>query len=724
MTMVSALTDTSTVQSRSRRRGKGGAVALERPLEVGRARPLSDRRELKLLLQQMSRAFRDSQGGGLMERFEAISKLLFTRIVDEREVAGTWKRPIPKREPQLRSSPVESDRTVYERAREVWQRAVGDYPQVFARPRAMFPSDVQAVARIVRLLEPFQLSQTRDDIKGGAYEELLRNTFEKNENQQYFTPRQIVDFMVRLTAPRPNHAVCDPASGSGGFLVGALASVAEVDHRDVRQFSSRMRGAEVDERMAWVARINMLMHGGDPTTVFHVRGSGSLAPLTELEDVLPAHSFDIILTNPPFGSDLNDQEALQAFVTGRGRSSRRRGILFIERCLELLKPGGRLAIVIDDSSLNLVANRDLQELVRERAIVEAVVSLPDVTFMPYSTAKSSILLLRRRAKEHEPQSSVFMADVENVGVRPNGDALYSDDLDEHGRRKLKTDLPRVLELFKRWTNGEDPSETFEGTSVFTADIAAHKREPDGSRLDVFYFHPLREIAEQQLARSRYPLMPLEKLAVLDSKAVTPSDEFADGTVRWIGLAEIESNTGVFDVKEVPGERIRSNAHIFRAGDLLLSRLRPKLRKAIEIPDDEEGGVCSAELVVLRAREDYASPVFRKYLAYLLRSDLVFGQLIFRVTGVGRPRVSSETISRLQIPLPAPPVQEAIVRTLVDADQRAADRRAAAHRELQLAGDEMARAFATVLIDLFHEPLVAQERAAAQPRQESVSAGAL
>src|SRR5690606_34907868 len=112
---------------------------------------------------------------------------------------------------------------------------------------------------------------------------------------------------------------------------------------------------------------------------------------------------NLILTNPPFGSDLTDRRALAGFRTGRGRNSRRRGVLFVERCIDLLAPDGRLVIVVDDSVLNSSSNRDLRQIIRQETVVEAVISLPDVTFMPYSTAKCSILVLRKRGPAHRTQ---------------------------------------------------------------------------------------------------------------------------------------------------------------------------------------------------------------------------------------------------------------------------------------------------------------------------------
>jgi type I restriction enzyme M protein len=659
----------------------------------------------------MSRALRDSDGGGIMERFESVSKLLFTKMVDEREANGGWNGLRAKPAEELVAADGATDRVLYERARAIWQRAVSAYPKVFSGSRSQFPADVVGVARIIRILESVSLAKTSEDVKGAAYEELLRNTFEKNENQQYFTPRHVVDFMVELMDPTVKDIVCDPAAGSGGFLVGALAYI-QRSGQSARKFTERMRGAEVDERMAWIARINMLLHGGDPRSIFHLTGPGSLAPVMQVRNALPTGTFSLILTNPPFGSDLTDDNALASFKTGRGRTSRRRGILFIERCLDLLAPGGRLAIVLDDSALNLPTNEDIRELVRRTAIVEAVISLPDVTFMPYSTAKSSILVLRRR-KSAEKQGLVFMADVENVGNRPNGDPLYSDERDELGRRKLKSDLPSVAERFGEFTREGKLKRRLSGAGVFAVDIDEYLDEPGSGRLDVFFFHPTRKHARELLAHSAYPLVRLGDLIRIDGTAVAPAVEYGDGAVRWIGLSDIEAQTGRFEVRELSGDRIKSTAHLFSPGDVLFSRLRPKLRKVVRIPTDDEGGLCSAELLVLRTNDDGRRSLDVDFLAYILRSELVFGQLFYQITGIGRPRIGIDAIRNLTLPVPPLPVQRQLLRELVKADREADRLRADAQRKLEAAVRLADDAFEKVIRQLCPDD---------QPRAASSSVG--
>lgn len=650
---------------------------------------LFDRSDFKRLANSMSKAFRDSQGGGILERFEAVSKLLFIKMVDDKQAAGTWKSGDgTPAEAQLVWRQGDTSRTVYERARGLWTDTLANIPGLASRgSRALFPADVEAVARSIRLMEPYDLDALGVDVKGAAYEELLRDTFEKNDNQQYFTPHHLMDFVVAMAAPTSESVVLDPACGSGGFLVGALTR-ATGD-------KPKVYGVDIDERMAWVARINVFLHGGDPSSIHSLTGAGSLRPLSQIQQILPREHFSLILTNPPFGSDMTDHAALQKFQTGKGRSSRRRGVLFVERCLELLKPGGRLAIVLDDSVLNLSGNSDIRSIVRDQTIVEAIISLPDVTFMPYSTAKSSVLMLRKKSAKEEQQGPVFMADVEQIGNRPNGDPLYHDTPLPDGTRPLLSDLPEVLTAWNEFQSFSYlPEKSIEKHLVFLADVDEYLNQPGGDRLDVNFFHPARKIAESTLDRATAPVYELNDILDFPSTSAALEEVFGDGVVPWIGLGEIEAKTGEFTVAEMAVDRIKSQPHFYQAGDLLVSRMRPRLRKVIKISDTADSGACSAELVVLRPKESSPVKVLMPYIEFMLRTDLSFGQQVYQITGVGRPRIGVPALKRLRIPVPSVSKQQ----DLINEFQRSQDE----YRKLMRAAEELTSKAQNVLSQAYED----------------------
>jgi len=634
----------------------------------------------------MSRAFRDSMGGTLFERFEAISKLLCCKLYDERK-----RHTCPTYEPSFNRRVNETLDETYERVARLYQEVTELLPDLFANERRSLSNDKKAVVRIVEILQDINLSETPTDVKGTVYEELVRNTHDKSEHQQFFTPRPVVNFMVQFVDPQPNQVLCDPACGSGGFLIGAALHIGkalyeraqtELDPVEVAQrLSKNLVGLEIDRRMAWIAQTNLIMHGAGQGNVHHLSDGGSLAFSEHVDALAPPNSLDLILTNPPFGSDFSDSKYLSKYRLGKGRTSRRRGILFVERCIGWLKPGGRLGIVIDDSVLNGPSNKDVRSLILQQCIVEGVISLPDVTFMPYATAKASILFLRKRTIDgKEVHPPVFMADVEHVGRRPNGDPLYSNRRDDNGNLVLLNDLPDVLVAWRTYQARGLKAVAHLSPKIFICpperfwDSSGSLRE---TRLDVQFHHPSRRVAEDTLSRSVYPTPKLAELVIVRNMMAVPNVQDPYDVWRYVGLANIAPGTGEYTVSGVMGSQIKSTVRLFRAGDILFSRLRPRLRKCVLIPDDEDEGYASSECLVLctlgdamqdpslheviqKRRSQQQRQVDSEYLAFVLRSDVVFGQLVYQTTGVGRPRVTKSAVLGLRIPLPPLHVQREIV----------------------------------------------------------------
>jgi len=205
-----------------------------------------DTRALRLLVRQMSRAFRDSMGGGLLERFEEISKLLYCKLYDERQ-----SRTSASYKPCFYRQPEESIDDTYQRIAALYPRAISLLPDVFTDGHRKLSDDKKAVVQIVEILQNVTLSNIPADVKGTVYEELIRNTFEKSDNQQFFTPRPVVEFMVQFINPQPGQTVCDPACGSGGFLIEASKHINNLRKQAQENLLYNSR------RVAWIIRQNL-----------------------------------------------------------------------------------------------------------------------------------------------------------------------------------------------------------------------------------------------------------------------------------------------------------------------------------------------------------------------------------------------------------------------------------------------------------------------------------
>jgi len=576
----------------------------------------------RALVRALHRALRDTAGqSSLVERFEELTKVLYCRLTDrDGAVFGEGAGGLPGR--------------IRRHFRARVQARRGLFPVGY---RTIRLTDT-ALAHVGEVLARSKAGATDRDLAGHAYEELVRHTFEKGDHQQFFTPPEIVSFVVEMVRPALRGRVLDPASGTGGFLT-------EVARRCPRA-ALTLHAIEIDPRLAWVTGLNLELTGSRGFEVACLGGAGTLGK--GVRDRFGA--FDVILTNPPFGSDLSQKAALRALELGRGHGARRRGVLFLERCLDLLTPGGTLAIILDDGVLNAAGNQDARALLLERADVQAVVSLPTTTFMPYASVKASVVVARkRRDGARRGRASCYFGAADTVGKKPNGEPRFRLD-PATGQLALDSDLPAVL---AGWRRKEDRGFRVEIPGPRDVGFTA-----DGLRLDLAYHHPARCGAAATLVRSRHPCLTLGEICGLRRESVTPARACPNDEIVFLGLKDIEAGTGACAPGVVHGATLTTAARRFHPGDILYARLRPELRKVALVSGPPGGGLASAECLVLtpRARTDGAWVLHHELLAAMLRSDLAYGQIVHLVTGIGRPRIHQRAVLAMRLPVPSSAAQ--------------------------------------------------------------------
>ena len=438
-----------------------------------------NRKEFQDLLFKCHSILRDVHKMEPGRAFDTISKILFVKMYIERSrLHGTFTVDYLDRRAATRmpTDPLVHD-GLFEQTRKFYQA-----DSLFTANDRLEISE-ETFRRIVKELERFDLAKTGDDVKGLAFERFLGNTF-RGELGQFFTPRPVVNFMVDLLDPREGELICDPAAGSGGFLIRAFEHVraqigaiiqAEKDearsaieaqglnpdeeqqqvdaafarlneellpsddqNQPVRTRVGRLAwhcifGCDAEPRAARTAKMNMIMHGDGHGGIHYHDG------LVDINGIFPGR-FDIVVTNPPFGSNvgsdqtvggsdetrvLNDAEyrarcmerygapwqeshdrmlaaaeaktnILDLFEIGRGKPNRATEIVFMERCLDLLKPGGRIGIVLPDGNLNNPSLTWLRRWCEGKAKISAIVSLPEETFRSAdATVKASLVFMTR-----------------------------------------------------------------------------------------------------------------------------------------------------------------------------------------------------------------------------------------------------------------------------------------------------------------------------------------
>ncbi len=349
------------------------------------------------------------------------------------------------------------------------------YKNIFRGNEEITLSD-RALAFIVSELAKYDFTRTDVDAKGVAYQEIVGTNL-RGDRGQYFTPRGVVKLVVEMLDPKEDERVLDPACGTGGFLVATLGHMLkkfreEQDtqpghentteflsvHERLKEYASNMVfGADFDPFLIRASQMNMVMAGDGRGHLYHINSlefpGGHLPQVKDAKkDLLPFGSFDVVMTNPPFGSDIpiTEKNILQNFElahnwepdgeggfrnTGVLKSSVAPEILFIERCLKWIKPGtGRMGIVLPDGILGNPAAEYIRWWIMREAQVLASVDLPVEAFIAEANVNilTSLLFLRRKSEEEKRAEAlggtekypVFMAVAEKVGFDRRGNKLY------------------------------------------------------------------------------------------------------------------------------------------------------------------------------------------------------------------------------------------------------------------------------------------------------------
>lgn len=340
-------------------------------------------------------------------------------------------------------------------------------------------------------LEKVKLLDANLEIIDRAFEYLLPDVA-KGKRGQYFTPRHVIDMAVKMLNPKRHEYVIDPASGSGGFLIHSMRWV--WDHLP-DSYSKETRidyakqyiyGIDFDDKPVKISRALMLIAGDGRSHVFKLNSLNpkewqgddeeKLRARAELQQRLHQFSnydkdrenkenfkyfdFDLLLTNPPFAGEIIDRTVLNSYELakndkGKLRNKMERHILFIERALNLVKSGGRLAIVLPQGVLNNTNMEYIRNWIFDKARILAVVGLQVNTFKPHTGTKTSVLFLQKWVEGEKPLDDypIFMAVSKKSGKDNSGDYVYRKDengeiaFDSKGNKVLDHDLDEIADSF-------------------------------------------------------------------------------------------------------------------------------------------------------------------------------------------------------------------------------------------------------------------------------------
>jgi type I restriction enzyme M protein len=370
---------------------------------------------------------RDIDGMHADEALDELCKILYTKLYDEEMTKAGKTYRLQRWNYGTTEEFAATVRKVYEEANDYDVRVFGLRIPGYERSRGVFGTAINlsspAVAKVVETLQDYSLTESGIDVKGRAFQKVVGPAMRAGMGQ-YFTPHAVIEFMVEAAGPSVTELILDPFAGSGHFLTTALDYVRNRERKGKRldEFAfNKLHGIEKSDRMVRIAMMDMRLHGDGHS---NIRCTDALLDFSNYPD-LQEESFDLILTNPPFGSLLGSQAigSLGRFELAEGRKAVPLELLGLERCLQFLRPGGRMGIVMPESVLVNKATAYVRSWAAKKAKIRAIVSLPIETFSPYgANIKTSLLFLRKWKKGEtvDRKYPVHLARVDNVGYDAGG----------------------------------------------------------------------------------------------------------------------------------------------------------------------------------------------------------------------------------------------------------------------------------------------------------------
>ncbi len=431
--------------------------------------------------------------------FNEVLKLIFIKMVDEKKISSQCEFGIATEEEEEIKEGKPSAFT--DRIFKLFEEVKSRYSDVFD-PNERLNLKPITLAFVVGQLQEYSLIETKADVKGIAFQTFVY-AHQRGERGEFFTPHPIVELAVEMLDPKDDEKFIDPACGSAGFLVRGMNFVKEkfINERPDKKSKANeflkeyahahIAGMDINPDLDKVAKMHMILYDDGHSGIFSCNSLSLIDELIAISEKAGVprslrpyeNSFDILMTNPPFGSKgkVTDKRILKQFELGYKWRQEKNGvkwtktnellngqvpdILFIERCLQLLKDGGRMAIVLPDGNLNNSSLGYVREFIQQKARILAVISMPTGTFMHAGVNPKTSLLFLQKLNEQalnklkKNNYSIFMGVVEKVGYDLNSKtpkAIYKKTergeiiKDANGDPVIETDIPEIIEAFKEF----------------------------------------------------------------------------------------------------------------------------------------------------------------------------------------------------------------------------------------------------------------------------------
>lgn len=690
-----------------------------------------EHRSLKKIITQFEDVVLANSGA---DGFEEIFKMIFTKLFDEFQ-SGADKDEInilSKNTPieaidasgfrslQFRNTSTETD--VEKREAEVKIRLEKLFAEARKKWRGIFSTDdsfkltASHLCTCVSYLQDIKLFNSNLDVIDDAFEYLV-NQESKGNKGQYFTPRYVIDMCVKMLNPKSHETMIDTASGSCGFPMHTIFHVWQslapentnlftTDKRTPAQIDyvqNNVFGIDFDARSVRVGRALNLIAGDGQTNVLRLNtldykrwdetvkeqswvdvfndGFRKLKELRADNESYKEFNFDVLMANPPFAGEITDETLLANYqlgknATGKAQTKVGRDILFIERNLNFLKSGGRMAVVLPQGRFNNSSDKYIREFIAEHCRILAVVGLHGNVFKPHAGVKTSVLVIQKWDAEICPKVDdypIFFATMQKQSKDNSGEKIYIKDetganiKDHHGHFIVDHDLfnhdgltqDGIAEAFVEFAKKENLSffdsspfdevkyrallEGLEISEVTLTDAIAHTKS---FRLDAEFFSKLYLRDSEKLA-----LRNTKKLCEVTSKIDVGFVGSMTNFYREDGITLLQTkNINAFFVSDSDTIKITHDFHNelkksqISFEDILIARSGSFGKASIYL---DKQVVNSSDIIIIQAKKEIMNPYF---LTAFLNSSLGMNQMIRFASGGLQGHVNLTILEELEVPI--------------------------------------------------------------------------
>lgn len=618
--------------------------------------------------------------------FTDFAKLLFLKLLEEKADSEGGTLPYTYRFHELADKPESEADQVKTAILSMIEAVKSSTPYGDVIAEKLYLQKAATYRKLVMELAAVSFRDSRTDSKGAAFEYFVRATLKGKKLGQYFTPRPLVELMNALVgrekivmslAFKGSLRVVDPACGTGGFLVYLmLASIERANElfssgkitasvRDdvvLKIKQSVFFGGDAHEGVASSAKMNMIIAGDGHS---NIRPGDTLSSASSIWNV-GKPDIDLIITNPPFGTSetetLSDADKSQ-FPVGGARGQ----ILFLQKMIQTVKPGGEICTVIDEGLLNTEQAAALRAYIMEHTVIRGVVRLPDVTFKPNKiNVKSSLLHLVKRdvpVADIDDDYPVLFLDIETLGYHGSGEAIRNLDFHKiveaveaeyHGSSRGKAAATGSGDGW-RWFTRSSLELAADGTKRF--DLKYWEPEIT-TRLEVFAKAGVDTVATLNTVKTKRGKSPSAVLYVdeVDGHALVVK---AGTNITRFGNVLVD---GDFIEKNVFDEMTK--VHL-KDGDVLLSSTGDGTLGKCAVYRAKTPAIFDGHVTLIRVDQKKVHP---EYLCDYLRAGFGARQIARLFTGsTGLIELPPDQVDRIYVPLPDLPKQKALSAALRGAE---------------------------------------------------------